>query len=431
MMPLNAPSTASAVKASRMEVFAWCFFDFANSAYTTVIITAFYVLYFKNIVVDGPMGDFLWGLSIALAMLVVAVTAPVLGAIADCSASKKRFLAFFAGLCVLFTALLYFVGRGDVFFGILFFVVATIGFDAGIVFYNAFLLEIADKKDMGKVSGWGWAIGYFGGMACLLAVMPLAARMSDGDVGLPFAKLTFPVTALFFLVFSLPTFLILKERARPKPLPPGASYIRAGFAQLGQTFANIRRYRELVKFLIAFFIFNDAMTTVIAFAASYADQTLHFTVKENILTLLLVNLSAAPGAFVFGYVVDWIGAKKTIIITLVLWLAVVVGVCLTDSKAEFFWLAMLAGIGLGSCQSASRSLVALFSPPAHSAEFFGFQAVCGKFAAILGPLVFGLVSSFTGNQRYAVLTVGLFFLVGLILMTFVDEQAGIRAASES
>ena len=417
----------------RKEILAWCLYDFANSSFTTVIVTAFYVLYFKNVVFAevGGLGDLWWGISISLSMIVVAFSSPILGAIADCSGAKKRFLMGYTVLSVVFTGLLYFVGRGDLIPGVLFFVLANIGFEGALVFYNAFLPEIAARHDMGKVSGWGWSLGYFGGLSCLLLVIPFAAQLKEGEAGLQMARLSFPIVALFFLVTSLPTFLILRERATPIPLPVGSSYLKEGFRRLANTFRHIRQYRELLKFLLAFFVYEDAMITIIAFTAAYADQTLHFTTAQNLMMILLVNPAAAVGAFVFGYVFDRMGAKKTISWTLVLWIIVVIAAYFVQTKLQFLTIAMIAGLVLGSTQSATRSVVGLFSPRHHNAEFFGFYAVSGKFSAIIGPLVFGMVSSVTQNQRLAVLSIGAFFMTGLILLQWVDEKKGIQAATGS
>jgi UMF1 family MFS transporter len=417
----------------RKEILAWCSYDFANSSFTTVIITAFYVLYFKNVVFGeaSGLGDLWWGISISLSMIVVALSSPVLGAIADFSGAKKRFLMAYSALCIVFTGLLYFVGRGDLIPGVLFFVLANIGFEGALVFYNAFLPEIAGRHDMGKVSGWGWALGYLGGISCLLLVIPFAAQLKQGEAGLQMARLSFPIVALFFLLASLPTFLILRERAMPIPLSAGSSYLREGFRRLANTFRHIRQYRELLKFLLAFFVYEDAMITIIAFTASYADQTLHFTPAQNLMLILMVNPAAALGAFVFGYIFDRIGAKKTISWTLILWIIVVISAFFVQTKTQFLTVALIAGLVLGSTQSASRSLVGLFSPRRHNAEFFGFYAVSGKFSAIIGPLVFGTVSSVTQSQRLAVLSIGAFFLVGLILLQWVNEEKGIQAATRS
>lgn len=420
-------------KAAKKEVLGWCLYDFGNSAFTTVIVTAFYVLYFKNIVfAERPeLGDLWWGASISLSMVLVAFSSPVLGAVADTSGAKKRFLMAYTALCVLFTALLYFVGRGDYLAAVLFFVLANIGFEGGLVFYNAFLPEISRRERMGRVSGWGWALGYVGGIFCLLLIIPLASQLKEGEAGLALARLTFPVVALFFLLASIPTFLLLKERPAAVALGPGGSYLREGFRRFTATLGRLRQYRDLMKFLLAFLIYQDAIVTVIAFTAAYADQTLHFSTRENLLLILMVNPAAAVGAFVFGYVFDALGGKRTISLTLVFWILVVISAYFAQSKGQFLAVALVAGLFLGSTQSASRSLVGLFAPKRHHAEFYGFYAVSGKFSAILGPTTFGAVSYLTGSQRLAVLAIGAFFLAGLLLLQWVDERQGVLAAQDA
>ena len=418
-------------RAPRREIFAWAFYDFANSSFATVILTAVYVLYFTNVVVLGDDGDRLWGRAIALSMLLVGLSSPVLGAIADYSAAKKRFLMAYAGLCIVCTAALYFVGPGMVFLGMALFVLANVGFAGGNVFYDAFLPEIADDESMGRVSGYGWGVGYVGGMLSLAVVLPFAAKLKDGPAGASFARLAFPVTALFFLAASVPTFVWLKERAKPKALPEGESCLSMGFGRLLSTLKRVKQYRELAKFLVIFLIYNDAMTTVIVFCARYADKTFDFTMKENLGLLLLVNLFAAPGVYAFGLVADRIGSKRTILITLVVWTAVACLGGIARTKLQFAMVAVVAGLAMGAVQSVSRTLVGLFSPRSRSAEFFGFKAVCGKFAAVLGPWIFGEVSAATGSQRIAVLMVAGIFAVSFVaLWLFVDEKAGIAAARE-
>ena len=418
-------------RAPRKEVLAWCVYDFGNSAYTTVIVTAFYVLYFKNVVfADTPhLGDLWWGISISLSMAFVALSSPILGAVADRTANRKKFLTAYTLLSVVCTGLLYFVGQGDLAAAVIIFVLANIGYEGASVFYNSFLPEIAERRHLGRVSGWGWSLGYLGGLACLLLIIPLASHLKEGEAGAQMARLTFPVVALFFLAGSLPALRLLRERAHPAILPAGISILRDGFQRFRRTLGQIRQYRELTRFLLAFFVYQDAMITIIAFTASFADQTLHFTARETLLMILLVNPAAALGAFLFGYFFDRVGGRKTISLTLLFWIVIVLAAALVQTKMQFLVLALIAGLFLGSTQSASRSLMGLFTPPKRTAEFFGFYAVSGKVSAIFGPLTFGLISSLTGNQRLAVLAIGVFFLVGFLLILRVDEEKGIRAAT--
>jgi UMF1 family MFS transporter len=413
----------------RREIAAWCSYDFADSAFTTVIVTAFFVLYFKHVVVGDPgLGDWYWGLANAGSALVMAMLAPVLGAIADHSGSKRIFLRACAVLIVVFTAGLFFVQPGMVAVGMALFIIANIGFAGGVIFIDAFLPEISRAGNVGRISGYRWGLGYIGGMACLGLILPLASGGFSAD-NLLSARAVFPVVALWYLVWSLPTFLVLRERALHRPLPPGHGYLRVGFGRLAVTLRHIRRYRELFKFLLAFWVYNDAIVTVIVFASAYAADTLQFTVTENLLLIFSVNVPAAAGALLFGRLLDRLGAKRTVVLTLLLWLGVVTLTVFTTTKAVFFGVAVLAGIGLGSCQSTSRSLMALLTPRAKSAEFFGFLGLAGKISAILGPLLFGLISVTTGSQRLAVSMIGLFFLAGLLILLSVDERDGIAAAA--
>jgi UMF1 family MFS transporter len=417
-------------KASKLEIFSWCLYDFANSSFTTVIVTAFYVLYFKEVVLRGypsGKGDFFWGLSIAMSMAFVALSSPVLGAVADYSGAKKKFLRFYSLQCIVFTGLLFFVKEGDILTGMLFFILANIGFEGGIVFYNAFLPEIATAENIGRISGYGWSLGYFGGLTALVMVLPLVKGGFTPE-NLLKCRLSFVVIALCFLVFSFPTFIFLKERAIPKILTDGKSYIHVGFSKLRDTFREIKRYQQLLRFLLAYFLFNDAIATTISFSAAYAQDTLNFSVEENIILIIVINITAAIGAFLFGFIVDRIGAKKTISITLLIWITVVISAYLSDTKFGFWIIANIAGTAIGASQSASRSLLGSFSPKNRSAEFFGFEAVCGRFSAIFGPVVFGIVSSWTGSQRTAILSIGFFFVTGFLLLQRVNEQEGIRAA---
>jgi UMF1 family MFS transporter len=404
---------------------AWSFYDFANSAYPTVIITVAYSVYFKTVVAGGSAGgsagDFFWGLAISLSMIIVATSAPFLGTLADVSGSKKKFLGFFAGLCVVFTALLYFVEKGDLLAGVLFFVLANIGFEGSLVFYNAFVPEISTESDYGKVSGYGWAFGYVGGLVCLFLVFPLI-KGGFAPENLHNFRTAFLYVAIFYAVFSIPTFLWLREKTTHAKKGSWSDHVRQGWEQLRVTFRHVRRLKSLFRFLLAFLLYNDGIATVIAFSSIYAVSTLGFTLKEVTTLFIAVQASACVGAFVFGFVVDRLGAKPTIFGLLGLWCLVVIAAFFTVTKGQYFGVAMVAGIGLGSVQSASRSLMAFFVPEGKSGEFYGFYGVCGKLSAILGPITFGGVSALTGNQRVAILSVLVFFLAGIVVLTTVKVE---------
>ncbi len=406
---------------SPLSIAGWVFYDFANSAFPTLIVTVAYSVYFREVVVpkESGLGDFYWGLSISISMLLVAASAPILGAIADASGVKKRFIGAYASLCILFTGLLHFVGQGDVLLGILFLVLAIIGFEGSLPFYNAFLPEIANEKDFGKISGYGWGVGYLGGLLCLFWVFPLL-RGGFAPENLPQYRAIFPRVALFYAVFSLPFFLWLPERALPGPRGGWVQHARQGWGTLRETFAHIRRLKNLFRFLLAFFLYSDAIATVIAFSAIYAVSTLGFSMADVTILFIVVQAFAFLGALGFGFVVDRFGPKRTILFLLFLWCAVVLGAFFTQTQPQYFFVAVVAGIGLGSVQSASRSLMAFFIPKGKGGEFYGFYGICGKISAILGPMTFGIVSTLTGSQRIAILSVLVFFLAGIVLL------AGVR-----
>ena len=426
----QAPQAESPI--TRREILGWCMYDAADSAFTTVIVTVLFAPYFSLVVVgDSGRADLLWGQAASVSELFVALLAPVLGAIADFAGSRKLFLGICALVIVVFTASLWFVTPGAVMLGFWLYVIANIGFAGGGVFIDSFLPGISTEKNVGKISGIKWTIGYLSGMICLLLCFPLAnnnivANPDPRQLGL--ARLIPVVVAAYYLVMVIPTFLFLRDRSRRTPLPAGENYLTLGFRQVFRTLRHIRHYRELFKLLIAFLVYNDGVVTVIYFAALYATVTIGFTTGELTIMFFLLNIVAAGGAFGFGVLADRIGQKRTIFISLTLWIAAVVLAYLAHTKNEFYVVATLAGLGLGSCQSVSRSLLALFTPRENAAEFFGFLGIAGKALAFVGPLVFGIISNRTGSQRPAILAIGLFFVIGMLLLSFVDEERGKMAA---
>ena len=429
------------------EVLGWSFYDVANSAFATSVMAVIFNKYYAGVVAGGAEGTVfsilgwhirvpgasMFNFTVALAMIVVAITAPLLGAIADFSGVKKRFLFWYCVGGSIFTALLATVGPGDVLWGGFLFMLGLIGFSGGNAFYNALLPEIAAKEDLGKVSGIGWALGYIGGGLCLLVnlcmlqypkVLGLREPTSIGAV--------FPVVGIWWFVFALPTFLWVKERAPRQIKPANQSYFNIGITRLRKTYKQLHRFRELWKFLLAYFLFNDGIETVIIMAAIFGDQVLHMSSGQLIMFFLLIQGVAFFGALGFGWMVDWIGNKKTLIITLITWTVVVfwayfIGI-FTDPVKEYYFLGVLVGIVMGGSQSAARSLQASFVPIQNSAEFFSFFAISGKFASVMGPLTFGLVTLITGSLRTGILVLVVFFLAGLGILLTVDETKGTAEA---
>jgi len=356
----------------------------------------------------------------------------VLGAIADHGAHKKRFLAITTAGCVLFTGLLGFVGAGDVALGMVLVICATLMFASGENFIAAFLPEIASQEEMGKISGYGWSLGYLGGLLVLgLCLMYIQWAEVHGATAEQYVPVTLWITAVMFALAAMPTFLFLRERAVAQPLQLGENYVRIGFARVRHTFRHAREFRDLFRFLITLSIFYCGIHTVIVLAAIYAQEVMGFSVQENILLILVVNVTAAVGALLFGLIQDRLGSVRTLSVTLLVWIAALVTAYVIETRSGFWIVANLVGLALGSSQSAGRALVGQFSPTARAAEFFGLWGLAGKLAAVIGPMVYGLVIYLShGNHRQALLATSGFFIVGLLLLMTVDERRGRAAATQ-
>lgn len=423
------------LRVPRREVLAWAMYDFANSGYTTVVLTAVFNAYFVGVVAGNGAdrsgaATLLWTVAMAITNLLVLASAPVLGAIADHGAHKKRFLALTTVGCVLFTAALGFVGRGDVALGMTLVILATLMFASGENFIAAFLPEIASQEDMGRISGYGWSLGYLGGLLVLgMCLVYIQWAQSHGASAEQYVPVTMWITAAMFALAALPTFIWLRERAVPQRLAAHENYIRIGFARVRHTFAHARHYRDLFRFLVTLAVYYCGINAVIVLAAIYAQEVMGFSMQENIMLILVVNVTAAVGAMAFGLVQDRLGSVLTLAITLVIWIVALVLAYFVQSRAGFWVVANLVGISLGSSQSAGRALVGQFSPPERSAEFFGLWGLAGKLAAVVGPLVYGLVTYVShGNHRQALLSTCGFFIAGLLMLLTVNERRGRAAA---
>ncbi len=422
----------TAKPAGPREIWAWCMYDFANSSFTTLIVTVAYSVYFVRVVAGHlPAGDaeFYWTWAYAASMVVVAVLSPSLGALADARALKRRFLIWSTVICVACTALLAFVQAGDILAGLLLFGLANIAFDLGFVFCSAFLLEITTPSAMGRVSGYGWGLGYVGGLLSLLVAYPFVVG-GFSEANLPLYRASFAVTAAFFLLGAIPTFLYLRERAVPEPVGPGEPVWRQGFQRIADTVRHLSRYRDLVVYLFAYLVYTDAINTVVLLAGIFANKILDFSPADLIIYFMLMQTTAGLGAVAFGFLADRIGAKLTITITLIVWIGIACGAALVQTKAQFYLIGFFAGAVLGANQSASRTLLGRFTPPGKQGEFFGFFSFAGKFAAVVGPVVYGAVMKLAGSHRWAVLSIAVFFIAGLVLFQFVDEKRGVAAAQQ-
>ena len=407
------------------EVWAWSMYDFANSGYTTVVITAVFSAYFVSVVADNqPWATFAWTAALSLSYAVILFTGPLIGAWADAQAAKKRLLAYSTVGCVLGTALLAFAGPGAVGWALVFIVLSNYFFGTGENLIAAFLPELADSKAMGRVSGWGWAFGYCGGLVALaLCLFYIQISQKHGVSAAHFVPVSMLITAAFFAIAALPTFIFLRERAVPQPS------LFNPWLRLLQTLRKANEYRDLRRFLICILFYQAGIMTVIALAAIYSEQVMKFTTAETITLILVVNITAAVGAFAFGYVQDAIGHVRAIALTLVGWIIMIAIAYLSTSKGSFWVAANLAGLCMGSSQAAGRALVGYLAPPARLAEFFGLWGLAVKAASIFGPLTYGAVTwIFAGNHRLAILATGAYFIIGLALLFAVDVQRGREAA---
>jgi UMF1 family MFS transporter len=430
---------------TRRERWAWYLYDFGNSAYAAVVLLAVYSAYFQGRVVGGPEGTRKWGLAVFFAMLIVALSAPVLGAIADFSGTKKRFLLLFTVLACVFTAGLFFAKPGYVLVGMGFFILAEIGYRSSQVFYNGLLPEIAKQEEMGRVSGYGWAIGTAGGIVCLLLILPLIVLLGDkpADDTL-IVRLSLPITAVFFAVSAVPIFLWLRERAQPQKLPPGENYLSIAFKRLWRTIRQVSRFREFLKFIVAFLIYNDGIIMALDFAAIIGAVLFGMDQQMLIVFVIVVQVTNVIGAFFFGLLVDRIGGKPSLMLSLVLMVGAVLWLFFNQTQLGYFLIGALAGFAMAGAQSVSRTMVAMFAPPGQSAEFYGFFAFAGRTSSFIGPVVYGWLAAEVAlwlqargqaptaaeqsGQRVAILAAGAFMLVGLIVLAFVNEGKAREAA---
>lgn len=394
---------------NRTSIISWCLYDFANSFYVAVIPATIWQVYYVQTIVGNAAGygDLWWGRAVSLSMAFVALTSPLLGGLADFAGVRKRLLILYTLLSVTATCLLPTVAPGMILWGFGLFVLANVGFEGSQVFYNAYLPEIAPRGFQGRVSGWGFATGYAGSLLGLVLALPFVQR---GHYGAAFVAI-----GACYLIFSLPAFLWLPPDAHSTLTVRQAA--RGGFRGAAATLREIIRIPELRRFLLAFLLFEDGVITVINFASSFAATTLGFAMPQLIVLFVVVQISALVGALLWAKPTDRLGPKFVVLAMLVQWSVVVTLAYFVVTQTQFFLLAVLAGTGLGAIQAAARTFMSTLVPADREAEFFGFYAVCGKSAAILGPLVFGALSVLSGgNQRLSILSVLAFYVIGGVLI---------------
>ncbi|MDP1900362.1 MAG: MFS transporter [Rubrivivax sp.] len=420
----------------KREVFGWAMYDFANSGYTTVVLTAVFGAYFVGVVAGGAdWATLAWTAAISVASLIVMLTMPAIGAYADLKAAKKRLLAISTLGCVLATAALALAGRGDVGVAVAAVVLSYTFYSYGEALIAAFLPELARDDSMGRVSGWGWSFGYLGGMLALgLGLAYVSAAQSRGEPATAFVPVVMLITAAIYGGASVATFALLRERATPLPqagVAAGVAGATASLRRLAQTWRQAARYRDLRWLLVCCACYQAGISVVITLAAVYAAQVLGFKQTDTMLLVFLVNITAVVGAFAFGYWQDRAGHKRTLAFTLVGWIVMTVLAALATGPAMFWAAAALAGLCMGSSQSAGRAMVGLLTPADRKAEFFGLWSFATHLSVVVGPLTYGLITLLTGgNHRAAIVSTALFFVAGLWLLMPVDMARGQRAARE-
>jgi UMF1 family MFS transporter len=413
------------------EVFGWAMYDFANSGYTTVVITAVFAAYFVGGVSGGASWATLaWTVGLSISYAIVMLTMPGLGAWADRRAAKKRLLMIFTAGCVLSTAALALVGPGQVALGLVLLVLSNTFYSYGESLTASFLPELAKPEAMGRVSGWGWALGYIGGMLalgiCLAYVLSAQAR---SEPAASFVPVTMLITAAIYGAAALVTFALMREHASPQPDAARPEGVLASLMQLRQTWREAAPYQDFKQLMACAVAYQAGVAVAISLAAIYAEQVIGFAPQETMVLIFVLNIAAFVGAFVFGYVQDALGHKRALALTLLGWVLTCALAALSTDKGMFWWAAAVAGVCMGSSQSAGRAMAGVMVPPARMAEFFGLWTFAIRLASIVGPLSYGLITWLTdGNQRLAIASTALLFLLGLVLLRPVDMARGQRAA---
>lgn len=422
---------------------AWYLYDFGNSAYAAVVILAVYSAYFKDGVVGGAEGSKLWGFAVGIAMLIVAVSSPLLGTVADRLAMKRRMLAVFTAMACIFTASLFFVTKGAVLAGMVLFIMAEVGYRSAQVFYNAMLPEIAPRHLIGRVSGNGWAIGSLGGIVCLAIVLPLVVLIG----GTLIVRASMVITAVFFALSALPLLLYVPEKAQPVPMRSGENLFTLGFKRLYATMKKARHYREYLKFLVAFIFYNDAVMIALNFAAIIGAVLYGFEREQLIVLIIIVQVTNIAGAWLFGQMTDHVHAKAAIMWSAAVLALAVVWMQLNADPGMFYLIGALAGFAMAGLQAVSRTMVAKLTPAGQSGEFYGLFAVAGRSSSVIGPALFGwiaadLAGAFTNNGmealaaeqeglRLALYLILGFLAVGAIILAFVREEEPSFGAEEA
>jgi UMF1 family MFS transporter len=418
---------------ARTEVFGWAMYDFANSGFTTVVITAVFAAYFVGSVADGEAwGPLLWTSTLAVSYAIAMLTMPALGAWADGRGAKKKLLMVVTALCVVSTCALALVQPGDLVLACVVVVLANTAYSLGESTSYAFLPELASPKGMGRVSGWGWSLGYAGGMTTLgLCLVYVLQAQAKGEVAASFVPVTMLMTAGVYGLAAMVTFALLKERAQPHMQTTQQGGLKASLAQLKRTWAQAQDFTDFKWLLLCTVLYQAGVAVTITLAAIYAEQVIGFLPSETMALIFVLNIAAMVGAFCFGYLQDIMGHKCTLAITLVGWTITCIVAALSTDKASFWWAAGLAGVCMGSSQSCGRAMAGLFAPPKQLGEFYGLWSLATRLAAIVGPVMYGLITwALDGNQRVAIGATALLFVAGLVALKPINMARGHAAAQQ-
>ncbi len=420
-------------KAYKRIINAWCMYDWANSAFATVIMGAMFPPFYRALVIEAGRSEAdataYWGYTVSIALLLIAILAPVLGAISDHTGGKKRFLAVFAGMGIVGTGLFVFLGKDTYLLGTVLFSIGNVGFAGANIFYESLLPHIAKKDDMDQVSTRGYALGYVGGGILLIinvlwVMKPEWFFMSGVGVAL---RASFFSVAVWWAIFTIPIMRQVPEPPVVRAAGESANALKAGFSRLSRTFRKLANYKQLLLFLVAFWIYNDGIGTIIKMAAAYGDE-IGIELTDMMLAFIITQFVGIPFSFAFGWLAGRIGTKRSIMLALGVYVIISIGGYFMETATHFFILAFMVGTVQGGSQALSRSLFGAMVPKSQSAEFFGFFSTSSKFAGIAGPLLFAGVSQIAGESRLSIVSLIIFFIVGALLLTRGDEQEGIRVA---
>ncbi|MDP3881426.1 MAG: MFS transporter [Nanoarchaeota archaeon] len=407
-------------KTDKKKALSWAFFDFGNSAYSVLILSLVFPLYYKEVIAGPALGDFYWGLIGGIAVVLAGLLSPLVGAVMDYESKKKRKFIAVTLLAAFTASLLFFTNSNSLIFASIIFIISYFFFLLAQSIYDSFLAHFASKKSTGKISGLGYSLGYLGGIIVMLLLHPFYSRGYESPI---LYKLTFPLTALFFIIFSIPLFISLKDNHK-RGKESLYNLVKISFRKVLDTLKGFKRRKNISLFLIAFYLMNDALVTIFAFTSLYAKQTLLLSISEIVIIALIVQVVAIPASLLFGALADKKGQKRILLFSIVVWIMVVILLVIAPPKNTLFAyiIAFLTGLTIGGSQSVARSWYSNIIPEKERFSLFGFNSFASKVSAVIGPLLFGAISSFMGNQRLAMFSLLFFFVASFLLFIRVKEK---------